>query len=97
MPDSGEGEVVTCPVCKTHNRDDSIGAQGMVLTAAKALWDGDDPIIIAAAETSDPYCFHMAVTMYVQAIAQFGEMTGSTVDELLDDMRGQLDQAISER
>lgn len=95
MNDSDDRTNVSCPVCKTHNRDDAIGAQGMILTAAKALISGDSSTITAAATVSDRYAFHLAVTMYVDLLDQYGLLTGQTVDQMLDDMRGQLDEAIS--
>lgn len=91
--DYGDMEDVNCPVCKEHTVLDSMGAQGMVVTAAKALLSGDDPVILAVAAASDEFTFHVAVTMYLDVLDQYSYLSGVTVDELLDDLRDQLNAA----
>ena len=93
MSSSNDSDTVSCPVCKKHSKTDAIGAQGLVIAAAKALISGDDSTVELASEHSDAYSFHMAVTLYVDLMDSYGMLIGMSVDEMLDDLRGQIDQA----
>lgn len=92
VPHNSEERPVTCPVCLA-NPGKSVGAQGMVVTAALAIVTGEYDQIKAAAENSEPYDFHMAVTMYVEALVHIGETLGYSVEDMLLDLRKQLDKA----
>lgn len=88
-----EKEDITCPVCKKHDKSEARGAEGVVISAATALINGDDETIMTAYQMAEPYDFHIAVTLFVQAADVLAEMMGCSVDDVLDDLRGQLNDA----
>lgn len=89
-----EGREVTCPVCKTQGTERCLESQGMVYAAAEALVSGDDTQIILAFENSNHYDFHIAVTMFVDAMVALSEYACVDFDELLRENRRQLNEAI---
>lgn len=93
---SSEGEAVNCPVCQKHGRVACLEAQGLVITAAEALANGDKASVVAAYEASQPYDFHIAVTMLVQTIDVLAEYTGTDPYAALSDLRRQVNEAIAE-
>lgn len=91
---SAEGEAITCPVCKTHTHEEVIGAEGLVLAAAEALSYGREADIAAAYEASEKYDFHIAVTMYVDALEALASYACVDFYEMLADQRRQLNESI---
>lgn len=88
-------EGITCPACKAAGHEEALGAQGLVLAAAKALLTKDDIGIMQVAQVAGPYDFHMAITFYVELLLTLSEIFGVDPLTVLSDQRSNLDEAIA--
>jgi hypothetical protein len=92
---SGEGENVSCPVCKTKTLNDSQGSTGFVLSALDAYVNGRLDDIQAAYDQATQYDFHVSITLLADAMLALSEIAGVNFDALVREQRRQLNEEIA--
>jgi hypothetical protein len=86
----------SCPVCVVHSREDVIAAEGIVLAAAEALAYGRKADIVTLFEAAEPYDFHIAVTMYVEALDVLAQYACVDFFELLQMQRKEFNATLAQ-